>query len=146
MNAKPDKFSAGIKQEEGKLAALFGVAEQFHEALLAISAEVHDPAARSAVARGPFQFGEPPHDRRAHRSGEVMPSLAPVQTRFANGSARMDQCFRRDLQGARQETLAFVGELNLLLLLADQPLHPHAVEHLHAEIAGKMIIADPGAA
>ena len=36
MNAKPDKFSAGIKQEEGKLAALFGVAEQFHEALLAI--------------------------------------------------------------------------------------------------------------
>jgi hypothetical protein len=78
MNAKPDKFSAGIKQEEGKLAALFGVAEQFHEALLAISAEVHDPAAGRAVARGPFQFGEARHHGRAQRAGEVMAPFTPV--------------------------------------------------------------------
>ena len=58
----------------------------------------------------------------------------------------MSQAFRRYLQGLGQETLALRGQLDVVLALPQQPLLLHAVEHLHAEIAGKMIVADPRAA
>ena len=111
-----------------------------------VAAEIDDAAAGRGVARGPFQFGEPRHDGRAQRASEMMPPLAPVETGLADRAARMGQCFRRDLQRRWPGTLAFGGELDLLLLLADQPLRPHAVEHLHAEIASEMIVANPRAA
>src|SRR5947209_4374447 len=50
------------------------------------------------------------------------------------------------IAGVREEALALGGQLDFLLLLADQPLLSHAVEHLHAEIAGQMVVANPRAA
>src|SRR3954447_11901798 len=41
-----------------------------------------------------------------------------------------------------EEALAVGGQLDFLLLLPDQPLLPHAVEHLHAEIAREMVVAN----
>ena len=42
-----------------------------------------------------------------------------------------------------QETLALGGQLDVVLVLANQLLPFHAVEHLHAEIAGQVIVANP---
>ena len=54
--------------------------------------------------------------------------------------------FSRYQQGFGQEPLALGGQLDVLFPLPDQLLIFHAVEHLHAEIAGEMIVADPRAA
>src|SRR3977135_3099759 len=123
----------------------FAFAEQRRELLLAVAAEVDDAAARGGITRGPFQFGESRHHGRPERAGEMMAPLAPVKASLAHRAARMGERFSRYLQGIRQETPAFSGELDRLLALADQPLLFHAVEHLHAEIARQMIVANPGA-
>src|SRR3984957_8374698 len=125
---------------------LFAVAEQRREPLLAVSRKIDDAAAGRGVARGPFQLGTPPHDRTPQRARQMMAPLAPVQAGLAYRAARMGQRLGRDLQALGQEALALGGELNVLLLLPDQPLASHAVEHLHAEIAGEMVVADPRAA
>ena len=52
----------------------------------------------------------------------------------------------RDLQAIGEETFALGGQFDILLALTHETLLPHAVEHLHAEIAGEMVIADPGVA
>src|ERR1700733_830375 len=76
----------------------------------------------------------------------MMAPLAPVEAGLALGATRMRQALRRYLQGLGQETLALRGQLDVVLALPQQLLFFHAVEHLHAEIAGEMIIADPRAA
>src|ERR1700677_2919270 len=76
----------------------------------------------------------------------MMPPLAPVEAGLALGTTRMRQGFRRYLQSLGQEPLAFGGQFDTVLVLPEQPLLLHAVEHLHAEIAGEMIVADPRAA
>ncbi len=45
----------------------------------------------------------------------------------------------------REEALALGRQLDLLLLLPDQVARAHGVEHLHAEIAGEVVVADPRA-
>src|SRR3954447_12681454 len=45
-----------------------------------------------------------------------------------------------------EEALAVGGQFDFLLLLPDQPLLPKAVEHLHAEIAREMVVANSRAA
>src|SRR5665213_294379 len=125
------------------LALFFSVPEQRRKPLLAVAAEIDDAAARRGVTRGPFQFGEAVHDRRSQRAREMMAPLAPVEAGLADRAARMGECLRLDLQALRQESLAFGGELHRLLALADQFLPLHAVEHLHAEIAGEVVVADP---
>ncbi len=51
-----------------------------------------------------------------------------------------------DLQRIGHEPLALGGQFDRLLALAHQLLLLHAVEHLHAEIAGEVIVANPRAA
>src|SRR6266849_8326743 len=126
-------------------APLSAIAEQRREPLLAVAGEIDDAAAGGAVARRPFQFGEPRHHRSTERAGEMMAPLAPVKTGLAHRAARMAKAFSGYLQGFGQETLALGGQLDVLFPLPDQPLIFHAVEHLHAEIAGEMIVANPGA-
>src|SRR3984957_19693536 len=76
----------------------------------------------------------------------MMAPLAPVEAGLALGGTWVGEALRRDLQGLGQETLALRGQLDVVLALSQQPLLLHAVEHLHAEIAGEMIVADPRAA
>src|SRR6202020_1122205 len=73
----------------------------------------------------------------------MMAPLAPVEAGLAQRSTRMREAFRRYLQGLGQEALALGGQFDVVLALPQQPLFFHAVEHLHAEIAGEMIVADP---
>src|SRR5947209_4113891 len=122
------------------------IAEQRGKAFLAVAAEIDDAATGRDIARGPFQLCNPRHDRRSERAREMMTPLAPVQTGLANRTARMSEHVGRDLQGTSQELFAFGGEFNVVFLLPDQPLLFHAVEHLNAEIAGEMIVANPGTA
>src|SRR5438067_440816 len=75
----------------------------------------------------------------------MMTPLAPVKASLAHRPARMGETISRYLQGFGQEALALGGQLDILFSLSDQPLILHAVEHLHAEIAGEMIVANPGA-
>src|SRR5579863_4035482 len=56
---------------------LLRLAEQGREALLALTGELHDTAARGRVARRPFQIGETPHQGRTQGSRKVMAALAP---------------------------------------------------------------------
>lgn len=58
-------------------------AEQLVESPLAGAAEIDDAAAGRGIARGPFQFGKAAHQRRTERAGEMVPPLAPVETRLA---------------------------------------------------------------
>jgi len=58
----------------------------------------------------------------------------------------MGEIVGRYLQGLRQETAAFHGQFDVQFPLSQQSLPLHAVEHLHAEVAGQMVVADPGAA
>ena len=120
--------------------------EQRRESLLAVAGKIDDPAAGRGIARGPFQFGKSRHHRRTQRAREMMAPLAPVEAGLAGGAARMGEGLGRYLQALGQEALAFGGEFDFLLVLPQQPLLFHAVEHLHAEIAGEMIVADPRAA
>src|SRR5712671_3222163 len=76
----------------------------------------------------------------------MMAPFAPVQAGLAYRTARMGERFSRYLQAALHESLALGGEFDRLLAVAHQPLPFHAVEHLHAEIARQMVIADPRAA
>src|SRR3984885_6591909 len=76
----------------------------------------------------------------------MMAPLAPVEAGLALGTTRMGEALRRYLQGLGQETLTLRGQLDVVLALSQQLLFFHAVEHLHAEIASEMIIADPRAA
>src|SRR6266568_7928937 len=121
-------------------------AEQRREPLFAVAGEIDDAAAGGGIARGPFQFRKPRHHRSTERAGEMMAPLAPVEAGLAHRAAWMAKAFGGYLQGFGQETLAFGGQLDVLLTLPDQPLIFHAVEHLHAEIAGEMIVANPRAA
>src|SRR5260363_295788 len=114
---------------------LLARAEQGYETLLAVAREIDHAAARCRVARGPFQFGEAVHHRSAERAGEMVPPLAPVEAGLAHRTARMGQRVGVDLQLLGHEALAFAGQLDRLLALANQLLPLHAVEHLHAEIA-----------
>src|ERR1700722_5819867 len=76
----------------------------------------------------------------------MMAPLAPVEAGLALGTAWMGEALRRYLQGLGQETLALRGQLDVVLALSQHPLLLHAVEHLHAKIAGEMVVADPRAA
>jgi hypothetical protein len=121
-------------------------AKQRREAFFAVAGEIDDAAAGGAVACRPFQFGEPCHHRSTERAGKMMAPLAPVKTGLAHRAPRMAKAFSGYLQGFGQEPLALGGQLDVLFPLAHQPLIFHAVEHLHAEIAGEMIVANPRAA
>src|ERR1700722_5255605 len=125
------------------VAALFGLAKQGRESFFAIAAEIDDAAAGGGIARRPFQLGEARHQGRAERAGEMMAPLAPVEAGLADRAARMGKRLRRYLQRAGHETLALGGQFDVLLVLAYQLLPLQALEHLHAEIAGKMIVANP---
>jgi len=59
------------------------------------------------------------------------------------GAAGMNKRHGIDLQCPGQEAPALGGEFDVVLVLAYQLLPFHAVEHLHAEIAGQMIVANP---
>jgi len=72
-----------------------------------------------------------------------MAAFAPVEAGLAHGAARVRQRFGVDLQRLGHEALALASEFDVLFCLPDQPLLAQAVEHLHAEIAGQMIVADP---
>ena len=76
----------------------------------------------------------------------MMAPLAPVEAGLAHRAARMGEHAGVDLQGFGHEAFALGGELDRLLVLPYQLLPLHAVEHLHAEIAGEMVVADPRAA
>src|SRR5205085_2623126 len=121
----------------------FTIREQCRKPPFAVAGEIDDAAARRAIARGPFQFGEARHHGGAQRAGEVMAPFAPVETGLAYRAARMRQHVGRYLQGLLQKSFAFRGQFDLLLFLTDQFLLLHAVEHLHAEIAGEMVVANP---
>src|SRR5882762_754964 len=120
-----------------------GRPEQRRESFFAGAGEIDDAAAGRGIARGPVQFGEAVHDGGAERAGEVMTAFAPVEAGFAHRTARVGQHFGVDLQRLRYEALAFTGELDRLLALPHQLLFSHAVEHLHAEVAGEVVVADP---
>jgi hypothetical protein len=124
----------------------FAIPEQRREPLLAVAGKIDDAAAGGGIARGPFQLGEARHQRRAQRAREMMTPFAPVEAGLAQRPARMGERLRVDLQRVGHEARALGGQLDVVLLLTNQLLPLHAVEHLHAEIAGEMIVADPGAA
>ena len=140
------KSGRGASDTQTRDCVLFAIAEQRREPLFAVAAEIDHAAAGSGVARGPFQLGEARHQRRAQRAGEMMPPLAPVEAGLAHRAGADVRASRAISAGCvRQETLALGGEFDRLFFGA--PVFAlHAVEHLHAEIAGKMIVADPGAA
>ncbi len=69
-------------------------------------------------------------------------SLQSRQARHSE-AARMGQQICRDLQSFRKEPLAVGGQFDVVLALAQQALLSHAVEHLHAEIAGEVVVANP---
>ena len=119
------------------------LAEQRGKTFFAGAGEVDDAAARRGIARRPVQFGEAAHHGGAQRAGEVMAAFAPVEAGLADRPARMRQRLGVDLQRLGHEALALAGEFDRLLGLPDQPLLAQAVEHLHAEIAGEMVVADP---
>src|SRR4051794_2184473 len=126
--------------------ALFAVSKQRRKPLLAVSRKIDHAAAGGLVARSPFQLREARHHGGTERAGEMMPPLAPVEAGFADRAARMGEHRGRDLQTVDEEAFAIDGELDVLLLLPHQFLRFHAVEHLHAEIAREMVVADPGPA
>src|SRR4051794_11682803 len=128
-----------------RLCSVLRSPEQRGELLLAGARKIHHAAAGRGVAGGPFQLGETLHHGGAERAGEMVAPLAPVETGLADRPARMGEHVGRDLQMLRQEALALRRQLDLLLLLPDQVLRAQGVEHLHAEIAGEMIVADPRA-
>src|ERR1700689_2625020 len=76
----------------------------------------------------------------------MMAALAPVEAGLAQRATGMREAFRRYLQALGPEAAALGVQFDLVLALPQQPLFFHAVEHLHAEIAGEMIVADPRAA
>ena len=76
----------------------------------------------------------------------MMAPLAPVEAGLAHRTARMGETVGGYLQVLRQKPLALGGQFDVLFSLPDQPLRFHAVEHLHAEIAGQMVVANPRAA
>ena len=73
----------------------------------------------------------------------MMTALAPVEAGLAHRPARMGQHVGVDLQRLGHEALAAGGEFDRLTGLPHQPLLFHAVEHLDAEVAGQMIVANP---
>src|SRR5260370_12431710 len=121
---------------------LFAVSEQRCKPLFASSRKVDDAAARRGVALGPFEFRESRHHGSAQRAGQMMPALAPVEAGLAHRTARVGQRVGVDLQGGCHEPLALAGQFDRLLAFTHQPLLFEAVEHLHAEIAGQMIVAN----
>src|SRR3954454_3878505 len=58
----------------------------------------------------------------------------------------MGESVSRYLQRLREEPFALGGELDILFSLAEHTLLFHALEHLHPEIAGEVIVANPRAA
>jgi hypothetical protein len=127
-------------------ALLFTLTEQGREPFLAVAGEIDNATAWGGIARRPFQFGEAGQDRGAERARKMMTSLAPVEAGPAQRAARMAERIGRDLQAIGKETFALGGQFDVLLALTHEALLLHAVEHLHPEIAGEMIVADPGAA
>ncbi len=75
-----------------------------------------------------------------------MPPLAPVEAGLADRTARVAEGLRIDLQRLFEEALALRRQFDVVLVLAHELALPQAVEHLHAEVAGEVIVADPGAA
>src|SRR5437868_5872774 len=73
----------------------------------------------------------------------MVTSLAPVEAGLADRPTWMRQ--RRGIypQFFSNEPAALGREFDGLLGLPDQLPGPHAVEHLHAEIAGEMVVANP---
>src|SRR5207245_1056224 len=136
-------WMAGTSPAMTKNESLLLASEQYGEPLFAGAGEVDDAAARRRIPRRPVEFGEPVHHGGTQRAGEVMTAFAPVETGLADRSSRMRQRLRVDLQRLGHEALAFAGEFDVLFCLPDQPLLAQAVEHLHAEIAGEVIVADP---
>ena len=122
--------------------SLRAASEQRGEAFFAGAGEIDDAAARRGIACRPVEFGEPVHHSGTERAGEVMAALAPVEAGLAHRPARVRQRLGVDLQRLGDEALAVASEFDRLFCLPDQPLRAHAVEHLHAEIAGEVIVAD----
>ena len=75
----------------------------------------------------------------------MMTPFAPVEAGLADRPARMRQHVGIDLERACHEALALTCELDTRLALPYQLLLLHAVEHLHAEIAGEVVVANPRA-
>ena len=123
---------------------LFVVAKQGCEPFLAVAGEIDNATARGGIAHRPFQLGEAGQDRSAERARKMMTPLAPVEAGPAQRTARMAERIGRDLQAIGEETFALGGQFDVLLALAYEALFLHAVEHLHAEIAGQMIVTNPG--
>src|SRR5437899_1849267 len=88
----------------------FTIREQCRKPPFAVAGEIDDAAARRAIARGPFQFGEARHHGGAQRAGEVMAPFAPVETGLAYRAARMRQHVGRYLPGLLQKSFALRGQ------------------------------------
>jgi len=125
---------------------LLAIPKQRRKTLLTVTAELHDPAAGNWVSGCPFQFGEARHQGGAERAGEMMAPLAPVEAGLAYRAARMGEHVGIDLKRPGHEALALCGQFDVVLVLAHELLPLHAVEHLHAEIACQMVVANPRAA
>ena len=93
----------------------FTIREQCRKPPFAVAGEIDDAAARRAIARGPFQFGEARHHGGAQRAGEVMAPFAPVETGLAYRAARMRQHVGRYLQGLLQKSFALRGQFDLVV-------------------------------
>src|SRR5581483_11418852 len=124
------------------VVGLFLFPEQRRKTLLALAGELDHAASGRRIARRPFQFGETGEQRRAERAGQMMTPLAPVETGLANRAARMAERIRIDLQRAFEEALAFACQFDVVLVLTHQLLPAQAVEHLHAEVARQVVVAD----
>src|SRR5882757_9465962 len=119
---------------------IFTHPEQRRKLLLAVTGEIDDAVAGRAAR--PFQFVEPAQDRSAQRAREVAAPRAPVEAGLAQRPPRMLDLGEVDLQLFRDEFLALRREGNLVLVAAHELLPRHRVQHLQAEIAGEMVIAD----
>src|ERR1044072_3067039 len=118
--------------------------EQRGKLLLAVAGKIDDAVAGRAAR--PFQLVEPVQDRGAQRAGEMTAPRAPVETALAQRPPRLRDVGDVDLQFSSDEFLALAGQRDLVppAPYALPPRHP--VQPLHPEIAGEMIVADPGAA
>ncbi len=78
--------------------------------------------------------------------GEMMAPFAPVEAGLAHRAARMGEHVGRDLQVLLQESAPSAVSSMSCFFCRTSLCVLHAVEHLHAEIAGEMVIADACAA
>src|SRR5438034_646939 len=81
----------------------------------------------------------------AQRAAEMAPPLAPVEARPAQRTAAAIQPADIDT-GALEEILALARQPQLVAAAEQQPARHKAVEHLHRQIAGQMVVAGPRAA